>query len=102
MNQHEKTPCVTCGEMVGKRMMFRHIQIKHTENADKKFKCSFCGKGFSNNQPLKDHVNIHQCLQDISFGDPHRETIAAHAELIMQTCEELKRIVSPPTCICCK
>ena len=51
---------------------------------------------------MKEHVNIHQCLQDISFGDPHRETIAAHAESIVQTCEELKRIVSPSTSICCK
>ena len=51
---------------------------------------------------MKEHVNIHQCLQDISFGDPHRETITAHAESIVQTCEELKRIVSPSTCICCK
>ena len=51
---------------------------------------------------MKEHVNIHQCLQDISFGDPHRETIPPHAESIVQTCEELKRIVSPSTCICCK
>ena len=59
MTQHEKIPCVTCGVMVGKRMMHRHVQIKHIESTDKRYKCSFCGKGFSIKQPLKDHINIH-------------------------------------------
>ena len=59
MNQHEKIPCVTCGEMIGKRMMYLHVQNKHTENADKKYKCTFCGKGFSKHQRLKEHTNIH-------------------------------------------
>ena len=39
--------------------MSRHVQSKHTDSADRKYKCSFCGKGFVNAQRLKEHINIH-------------------------------------------
>ena len=39
--------------------MNRHIQAKHTPNDQKKYKCTVCGKGFSTNQKLKEHNNIH-------------------------------------------
>ena len=59
MNQHEKTPCSLCGEMVSKAAMSRHIEFKHTEQQNRKYKCSFCGKGFAQSQALKDHINTH-------------------------------------------
>ena len=52
-------PCPTCGDMVDKKSLNRHIRSKHTANAERKYKCSYCGKGFMNNQGLKDHINIH-------------------------------------------
>ena len=59
MNQHEKTPCSLCGEMVSKAAMSRHIEFKHTEQQNRKYKCTFCGKGFAQSQALKDHINTH-------------------------------------------
>ena len=59
VSQHEKIPCEICGEMYGSKVMSRHVQSKHTDSADRKYKCSFCGKGFVNAQRLKEHINIH-------------------------------------------
>ena len=39
--------------------MNRHIGQKHTDDADKKFKCTLCGKGFYENKALQDHINTH-------------------------------------------
>ena len=54
---------------------------------------------------MKEHVNIDQCLKDISLTDPQDSSfkkIAAHAELIMQKCSDIEKIVSPGQCCCCK
>ena len=54
---------------------------------------------------MKEHVNIDQCLKDISFTDPEDSSfkkIATHAELIMQKCTDIEKIVSPGQCCCCK
>ena len=59
IDAHEKIPCEICGQMFGQRKMERHIQAKHTENDQKRFKCELCGKGFATKQRLKDHTNIH-------------------------------------------
>jgi len=56
---HEKIPCVHCGKLIGTGMMNRHIKQQHISNADKRFKCEVCGKGFSENQHFRDHKNIH-------------------------------------------
>lgn len=56
---HVKAPCTECGEMVGVRKMPRHIKQKHTSIYDRKFKCETCGKGFSSNAALRDHINVH-------------------------------------------
>ena len=45
--------------MIGKKVMNRHIGQKHTDDADKKFKCTLCGKGFYENKALQDHINTH-------------------------------------------
>ena len=59
VTQHEKIPCDICGEMYGSKVMPRHVQSKHTERQNMKFKCTFCGKGFAQGRNLKDHINIH-------------------------------------------
>lgn len=56
---HEVIQCTICSEMIPKRRMAMHYHVKHTANANKKFKCKFCGKGFVSNRKLKDHVNTH-------------------------------------------
>ena len=56
---HEKVPCELCGAMIGKTIMYRHVQSKHTPNDMKKFKCDICGKGFAASQALNDHKNVH-------------------------------------------
>lgn len=56
---HNKTACIECGEMVGVGKMSRHIEQKHTSIYDRKFKCEYCGKGFSDNTKLRDHRNTH-------------------------------------------
>ena len=56
----EKIPCIHCGKLYGTRHdMNRHIQSQHTSNDQKKYRCETCGKGFSANERLKDHINIH-------------------------------------------
>ena len=52
-------PCATCGKMVGKYTMNRHIEYKHKDSSSRKNKCTFCGKGFYSKKELKDHINTH-------------------------------------------
>ena len=58
-NVHEKTPCSTCGAMLGQKKMGAHIQSKHTDDANKKYKCKICPKGFISNHMLQEHINVH-------------------------------------------
>ena len=54
---------------------------------------------------MKEHINIDHCLKDISLTnsqDSSFKKIAAHAELIMQKCSNIEKIVSPRQCCCCK
>ena len=36
-----------------------NVQQYHVNPENRKYKCGHCAKGFSTNQALKDHVNIH-------------------------------------------
>ena len=45
--------------MIGKKMMARHFQSRHTAAMDRKYKCNLCSKAFMDNQKLKDHTNTH-------------------------------------------
>ena len=56
---HEKVPCTECGKLIGLKLMKRHINLAHTPNDQKKFRCDTCGKGFVNNRCLLDHINTH-------------------------------------------
>ena len=56
---HEKVPCTECGKLFGIKVMKRHIESAHTPDDQKKCRCDICGKGFSNNQRLAEHLNIH-------------------------------------------
>ena len=51
----EMKPCTECGYLV--KNITRHIRTKHTANADKKYKCDHCGKGFVEKQKLNIHMN---------------------------------------------
>ena len=59
VSQHERNPCSLCGAMIGKKMMARHFQSRHTAAMDRKYKCNLCSKAFMDNQKLKDHTNTH-------------------------------------------
>ena len=37
----------------------KNVQQYHVDPEKRKYKCEHCAKGFSTNQALKDHVNIH-------------------------------------------
>ena len=56
---HEKVPCTECGKLFGIKVMKRHIEAAHTPDDQKKCRCDVCGKGFSCNQRLSEHLNIH-------------------------------------------
>jgi KRAB domain-containing zinc finger protein len=57
---HNKVPCTLCGEMIGTKHMYTHMQRKHGINPPvKKFNCEFCGKGFAYKLELHDHRNTH-------------------------------------------
>ena len=56
---HEKVPCTECGKLFGAKVMKRHIESAHTPDDQKKCRCEVCGKGFSCNQRLSEHLNIH-------------------------------------------
>ena len=56
---HEKVPCMECGKLFGAKFMKRHIEAAHTPDDQKKCRCEVCGKGFSCNQRLLEHLNIH-------------------------------------------
>ena len=58
-DHHNLIPCTTCGQMIALRRMKDHIYKRHSSNDEKRFKCTFCTKGFTTNQRLKDHVNTH-------------------------------------------
>ena len=88
MDVHNKVPCTECGEMVGKKSMFNHMQRKHGyRTPEKKHICTYCGKGFPYENQLKDHTNTHTgakpylckfCGQGFaSFGN-HRNHEKAH------------------------
>ena len=56
---HEKVPCTECGKLFGAKFMKRHIEAAHTPDDQKKCRCEVCGKGFSCNLSLLEHLNIH-------------------------------------------
>ena len=56
---HEKVPCTECGKLFGMNRIKRHMQSAHTPDDQKKYRCDTCGKGFTDNQKLSDHINVH-------------------------------------------
>ena len=56
---HIKVPCSMCGEMVSKGKFNYHMMQKHVPASEKKHKCDYCGKGFSETSRLRDHINVH-------------------------------------------
>ena len=54
-----QTPCSICGEVMSIKKLSRHNAMKHTAIEDRKFKCTFCPKGFAMSHQLKDHLNTH-------------------------------------------
>lgn len=56
---HKLIACNICGMMVPKKRRNRHLQQYHTADADKRFKCETCGKGFCDGARLRDHINTH-------------------------------------------
>jgi len=72
----EKSACPHCGVKV--RKLGLHIRTVHTQDAEKKYKCQDCGKGFVDVRTMKIHqMNIHLKLRpyscrygcDISYND---------------------------------
>jgi len=58
----EKTACNICGVMV--KDIKEHHETVHMEDVYKKYRCEDCGKGFNENQKLKDHqMNVHLRLR---------------------------------------
>ena len=55
--------CETCGEIVQESKMKAHILQYHTADEEKKFKCSFCGKGFHKKEKLNIHELVHGDLR---------------------------------------
>ena len=51
--------CLWVTISLAKKKLFHHVQVKHTANQDRKYKCEVCGKGFLDNQKLNDHKNTH-------------------------------------------
>ena len=54
---------------------------------------------------MKEHVNINQCLKEISSQNPPAydfQRIATCAQSIVESCEEMKKILTPTACNCCK
>ena len=41
------------------RRLRMHLATKHTAIEDRKWKCTYCPKGFATTKALKDHTNIH-------------------------------------------
>ena len=56
---HDKVPCTECGKLFGTNRIKRHMQSAHTPDDQKKYRCDTCGKGFTENQRLSDHINVH-------------------------------------------
>ena len=72
----EKSACPHCGIIVSQ--LKKHIMTVHTQDAEKKYKCQDCGKGFIEIGALKQHqMNMHLKLRpyscrygcDISYND---------------------------------
>ena len=56
---HESVPCSTCGAMVNKSKLNRHMQQKHAAIDERTHKCTLCPKSFIAPRDLKDHMNTH-------------------------------------------
>ena len=67
LNKHKKIfhkalePCPHCGKMV--KRMTQHIKTEHLNNAEKKYQCQTCGKGFVRKGKLKEHERIHSDIR---------------------------------------
>jgi len=56
---HDSVPCATCGAMVNKSKLNRHMQQKHAAIDERTHKCTLCPKSFIAPRDLKDHMNTH-------------------------------------------
>ena len=55
---HRASACRICGAVL--KNMKLHMQERHIDDADKKYHCEDCGKGFMDKQRMNDHrMNIH-------------------------------------------
>ena len=58
-NHHsEEKECPDCGKLLKGRNYFVH-RLSHLPESERKFKCSFCGKGCITKSKLKEHEYIH-------------------------------------------
>ena len=64
----ELEECNLCGKMVKK--LKNHVLRLHTDNANKRFKCEYCGKGFIDKADLREHVYIHSDVKPITCPEP--------------------------------
>ena len=53
----EVKECGECGKQT--RELASHMRLAHTPESERKYKCSFCGKGFVCRQKLEQHEVIH-------------------------------------------
>ena len=54
-------PCNECGKMFhNSAYLDRHNRNLHTDNKDRPFQCTECGKGFSVKSTFEGHMNMHK------------------------------------------
>ena len=66
-----------------KNRLERHIQGQHSLDADRKYQCNQCGKGFMSKQVFEGHMNMHLGLKphkcdQCGEGFQNHSNLAAH------------------------
>ena len=83
---HEKRECPDCGKSVSALQFSAHMQY-HLPESERKYKCSFCGKGCITKQKLREHELIHTderpftCKFLCGYSCKNRPNIGKHEKL---------------------